>query len=302
MPYPLLILKGEHGSAKSTTARLLLNFVDPGYGAIRAMPGNERDLAVAARNSFMLVFDNLSGISKNMSDALCRLATGGSFAVRKMYSDEDETIFNLRCPVILTGISNTGEREDLQDRSLGVTMQAIPDSARKTEAELDVAFNAVKPRIFGALLDIVAAGLARLPEVELERAPRMADFARFAIACEPALGWEEGSALELLLRSREEMMADALSEDPFGMAVYRTAFQGSATRTANDWQDHFGVFYAEQVRSAGWPKGPRSLSEHLGRITPILRHFGVEVARSRVSGQKMITIHAREDARRDGLI
>ena len=64
--------------------------------------------------------------------------------------------------------------------------------ARRPEAELRAAFDAARPRILGALLDAVVQGLRRLPDTKLERLPRLADFALWASACEPAI-WPPGT-------------------------------------------------------------------------------------------------------------
>lgn len=81
-PYPLLLLHGEQGSAKSTTARILKNIVDPSAAPLRSLPRSERDLMIMAKNSRVIAFDNLSGIKPWLSDALCRLSTGGGFSTR----------------------------------------------------------------------------------------------------------------------------------------------------------------------------------------------------------------------------
>ena len=49
----------------------------------------------------VLAFDNLSGLPAWISDTLCRLATGGGFAVRQLYSDQDEVLFDAMRQVIL---------------------------------------------------------------------------------------------------------------------------------------------------------------------------------------------------------
>ncbi len=43
-PYPVLVLHGEQGSAKSTLARVLRLLVDPNRAALRTTPRDERDL------------------------------------------------------------------------------------------------------------------------------------------------------------------------------------------------------------------------------------------------------------------
>ena len=61
-PYPVLILQGEQGTAKSTTERVLRELVDPSTAPLRTISRDERDLAIAGTNSWCIVFDNLSGI------------------------------------------------------------------------------------------------------------------------------------------------------------------------------------------------------------------------------------------------
>ena len=51
---------------------------------------------IAANNGYLLAFDNLSGLPVWLSDALCRLASGGSFAVRQLYTDQEEYCLNRR--------------------------------------------------------------------------------------------------------------------------------------------------------------------------------------------------------------
>ena len=61
-PFPILCVQGEHGSAKSTCSRFVRHLVDPKKPILRSLPKDERDLAVAARASHALAFDNLSGL------------------------------------------------------------------------------------------------------------------------------------------------------------------------------------------------------------------------------------------------
>ena len=78
-PYPLLAISGEQGSAKTVLCKLLKALVDPNAAPVRALSREQRELMIAANNSYLLAFDNLSVYLIWLSDALCRLATGGSF-------------------------------------------------------------------------------------------------------------------------------------------------------------------------------------------------------------------------------
>jgi hypothetical protein len=117
-PFPVLGVHGEHGSAKSSTQKILRQLVDPNTAPLRSMPRDERDLAIMASNSHIVALDNLSRLSESMSDALCRLATGGGLSTRELYSNDDEMTFDLRKPVMISGITEIATKSDLLDRSI----------------------------------------------------------------------------------------------------------------------------------------------------------------------------------------
>src|SRR5262249_16174922 len=91
-PFPLLAISGEQGSAKTVLCKLLKALIDPNAAPVRSLSREERELMIAATNGYLLAFDNLSGLPVWLSDALCRLASGGSFAVRQLYTDQEEVL------------------------------------------------------------------------------------------------------------------------------------------------------------------------------------------------------------------
>ena len=197
-PYPFLGLNGEHGFAKTFTANRLRDLVDPNEAPNRAEPREPRDLVIAARNAWVLGFNNVSNLTPWLSDGLCRLATGSGFATRALHTDDDEVIFSAPRPIILNGIGEVVTRPDLLDRCLLLSLPTIPDAWRRNERELLQDFAALRPRVLGALLDAVSAALRNLDAAHLARAPRLADFARWVTAAEPALGWPAGTFLHEL--------------------------------------------------------------------------------------------------------
>src|SRR5262249_18831070 len=150
--------QGEQGSAKSTTTRVAAALIDP-CSLLRSMSRDEHSLAIAANKSWVVTIDNLSGLPPWMSDALCRLATGGGFAQRTKYSDDDETIFRATRPIVLNGIDDIAERPDLLDRAIVLNLPRITTDQRRTEQEFWGLFAAAAPKILGALLDAVSGGL-----------------------------------------------------------------------------------------------------------------------------------------------
>ena len=191
-PYPLLAISGEQGSAKTVLSKLLKALIDPNAAPVRALSREERELLIAANNGHLLAFDNVSGLPHWLSDALCRLATGGSFAVRRLYTDDEEVLFQASRPILLNGIEDVIGRPDLGDRAIFLTLAPIPEVNRRPEAELWQEFESARPSILGALLNAMVHGLRKMEDVQLGATPRMADFALWAAACETAL-WPAGT-------------------------------------------------------------------------------------------------------------
>jgi hypothetical protein len=277
-PYPVLILQGEQGSAKSTAEKLLRSLVDPSTAPLRTGPRNERDLIIAATNSWCLALDNISLIPPWCSDALCRLSTGGGFSARELYSDSEEVLFEATRPVILNGITDVATRPDLLDRALLVNLPRIPAEERRSEAELRRAFEEARPRILGGLFDAVSGALGAVEGVRLEGLPRMADFAVWATAAEPALGWEPGAFQEAYSGNRAQAAEGALDADPVAAALQEfMATRESWSGTAAELWDKLGDQAGENARrSKAWPGAPNALSGRIKRLAPALRDAGIE--------------------------
>ena len=291
-PYPVIVLSGEQGSAKSTFSAILRALLDPNTAPLRALPREDRDLFIAASNGHVLAFDNVSGLPAWISDTLCRLATGGGFAVRQLYTDQDEVLFDAARPVILNGIEDIVTRPDLADRAVFLTLEPIPEERRRPEAELWAAFEAERPRILGVLLDAVVEGLKRLPETRLEKLPRMADFALWATACETAL-WPAGTFWSAYCGNRDEAVEGVIDADPIAAAVRAVmATRTVWTGTASDLLGALAEVAGERVaKSKTWPDSPRALAGRLRRAATFLRKIGIEIGFEREGRARTRTIN-----------
>lgn len=292
-PYPVLVFSGEQGTGKSTISRLVRSLVDPNAAPIRAVPKDDRDLVVGAVNSHILALDNLSSVPSWLSDALCRLSTGGGFASRMLHTDREESVMQAMRPIILNGIPSLTERPDLASRAVTVRLRPIGETERRTEAEFWDDWSTTAPRVLGALLDGLSTGLRRLASVKLDRTPRMADFARFATACEPGLGFELGSFLAAYEANQADVTETTFEADPIAVAIrdlvrtdYPTGWNGSAT----DLLAALNTRAPENIRRLKlWPPTAASLGNRIDRIAPVLRSQGFAVDR-RHSGTRTISI------------
>ncbi|MDR3430048.1 bifunctional DNA primase/polymerase, partial [Silvimonas sp.] len=74
-----LVLNGEQGSAKSTTALVLLSMLDPSDAGLSSPPKDEVDATVSAMHAGILAYDNLSGCRAELADVFCRFSTGQGY-------------------------------------------------------------------------------------------------------------------------------------------------------------------------------------------------------------------------------
>jgi hypothetical protein len=295
-PYPVLALHGEQGSAKTTLGRMLRALVDPAAPELRSEPRELRDLAIAARASWVVAFDNVSHLQPWLSDGLCRLATGGGWATRELYTDFDEVLFEAQRPVILNGITEVVTRGDLLDRAIQVVLPEIPEDDRRDERGLWASFEAARPRLLGALLDDAAGALRELPTVRLDRKPRMADFALWAVAAERGRGeralFSDAYAGVRALGHEQAIEGSAIGAPLRAFLEKALPWEG----TASDLLERLNDLAGEQDRRAKyWPKTGRGLSSELRRLAPALRGMGFRVElpgdhRRAAKGRRLITI------------
>ena len=299
-PYPVLAIEREQGSAKTSLSRRLRACIDPNRAPLRLPPRQPRDLMIAALNSHVLAFDNVSVLPEWLSDVLCCLTSETGFSTRELYSDSDELLFSAARPVLLNGITDVATRPDLLDRSIVLTLEAIPDTDRRTEEELDQEFLEVQPLILGGLMDALTCALSSERRVTLSRLPRMADFCRFVTAAEAALPWPAGDFLEAYTGNRDRVVEDALNGDPLADFVQALA---PWSGTASDLLAALERQTPAQVKQRpGWFRSPRRVSGRLRRLAPALRRKGIDVLmgpreREAHTGRRIIRLSRELDGR-----
>lgn len=270
-PYPILCIQGVQGSAKSTTTRIIRKLVDPHVVELRRLPGDVRDFMIAAEHNHVLAFDNLSGMRQDVSDVICTLATGAGFATRTLYANASETLFAACRPIILNGIDAGATRGDLLDRAVMLHLPAIPATQRRTEAELWAAFDAAHPSILGTLLDVLVDTIRALPSVELDEMPRMADFARLAVAAEAPLGWPPGSFMRVYTGNREAAITRTLEADTLATTLRILVLErGPMEMTPSELLHAMNNTCPACSADRTWPRSADALGKRVNRIIPLL--------------------------------
>ena len=205
------------------------------------------------------------------------LATGGGFATRKLYSDDEEVTFHVTRPIILSSVEDVVIRGDLLDRSVLLQPQRLSPTQVKEEKQLWREFEDMRPRLLGAVLDAVSAALWNWDTVTLPERPRMADFAVWSCAAAPALGWTAAQFLDAYTRNIQSASDLVLEVSPMAQAVLKLleqqgSWEGTATQLLSGLTP-----WLEGIPASERPRSAQTLSNALRRIAPTLSKVGVEV-------------------------
>ena len=291
-PYPITNFNGPFGTAKTTVTKYLQQSIDPNAIGPRCLSRNIEELVLAAKQAHVLAFDNMGYISHQMSDGLCRLATGGGYAVRKLYSNDEEYSSHVCRPCIANGIGDLFSQPDLIDRLVIIKLNPISRANRKTMRELDSLFEAKHPSILGGLLDAVSAALREIPHIESTELHRMADWCLWNMAAERGMDWPEGEFMKAYTENREAASAMALENNLVANEVTKLMdrcpeWEGTATELLYE----FNAYADENLRrSRQWPNSAQKLSNDLTKAEPNLADIGIQVSRTRNKSRRQITI------------
>ncbi|MBV9826605.1 MAG: hypothetical protein JO001_13185 [Alphaproteobacteria bacterium] len=274
-PFLCLLAEGEQGSGKSFLCDVVKRLLDPHQGSKLRLPRADRDLMIQAYNQHVLIYDNSSGMPGDISDALCSLATGGGYATRRLYTDDEQQVFALCRPFVINGIADFVNRPDLLERAILVHLPPIPEGARKTEAEMNAKFERIRPCVLGQLYAAVARALRDEEQTPAPADFRMADAARWITAAEPALGLEPGTIVGAIDTAQAMAMIERVQNHPLILRIERELdSRGPFDGTVGKLFDAVCV-RGFALREQGLPATPAHLSRALKRYRPAAQKAGI---------------------------
>lgn len=272
-PFFCLLVDGEQGSGKSLLCSTIKRFVDPNLIDKLALPNTDEQLFIQAKDSHLLVFDNASSMRNDISDALCRLATGGAIAKRRLYTDDDLHVLVQCNPFIINGIGDFVHRPDLLERAILLSLDNIDSRNRRTEQQIRDELEVALPGFLGRLFDVVSVAFrdeaATAPPADI----RMADAARWLSAAEPATGLPEGTLIKAIVSSQVDSLIDRIRENSLFLAL--EALTAGAPYEALVGVLHDDLILRNERPDRSFPRTPAHLSNQLQRLRPAMAKAGL---------------------------
>jgi len=283
VPQPIAAFIGAPGRAKSTQARNTQAVVDPTTKTGAAAAKDNEDLLIGAKEGWLLVFDNLNQIAREMADNLCRLATGAAMGRRTKYSDADETVFVARNPVVITAVADVITQADLLDRALRFVLPKLKHT--KDEKVLEKRFKRITPFVLGYIFDGVSAALRNLARTTITDPPRMIGFALWGTAAEEGLGLKPGAVMEAYRRNIG-LIHQMILESDLARRIIAVVEAKDFTTIKKKTKD-----LAEQLGLLATHKGCKQLVGQLRQLMPALEARGIHVDPDRIiDGMRHIVI------------
>ena len=275
--HPILHPWGDQGSGKTTICNIFKLLIDPSKLSVFFAPRDLNETIQALEHHYFLAFDNLSEIPAWLSDLLSQAVTGAGLSKRKLYTDDEDHVFQLKRCVSLNGINQLIYKPDAMDRSILIHHSRIEPEHRRSETALYAEFEDERPYLIGAVFDVLAQAMEIISTIQLSQLPRMADFALWGCAIAEALGFTQQDFLEAYSNNMKAQNSEIVGGNTLAQAVL------SFMDDKEIWEGTVGEAFAKLLdiakpkdRDKTFPKAPNKLRKHLERIRPNLLDYGVK--------------------------
>lgn len=299
----MVLLYGPEGAGKSTLARMIRDLVDPSDPPLATMPDKDavRNLMTAGAHSHVLAIDNASGLDRATADMLCHRLDGGAGQFRAHYTDSDVATVPSVGPGLMTAITALLEFADLASRILALDMRGIEEAhvAQLAQPDMQAKLDALRPVLFGCLLDIAVAGRAGAGKFEpIPGDFRGAQFGKFAQACAHVVGESPAAMAAMITDLNNETrklvtlaapvaaalidMVTALRRDRERDAGMLGGSGGPVwTGTATELLAELGKANPMARSDNAFPKNGARVQDELKRLKLVLAAHGVRVVERR---------------------
>lgn len=292
--HPMLVLTGEKGASKSTTLRKLERLIDPKSSDLGGgIPKGSDGLEIRLSNSYFVALDNLSSLSRRVSDVLATAVTGSCITKRALYKNTEEIVLDLKSVVAINGVSLVAKESDLLDRSLIITLKRIASDKIVTEEELWAEFEKDRPKMLGACFNVLAAALNDTEEVQVINKIRMADFHVACVKVGRVIGISEEEVSDILWENQKNINRCTLDEDVVALCIIelmqgRKEYVNSMSGLLIDLLD---IADKNGMPSTVIPKTPNHLTSRLNKTKSNLQsEYGIVFHIKNVGTFKQIAI------------
>jgi hypothetical protein len=291
IPHVMLILHGQMGSAKSTLQTLIKLLVDPAKPRLLTIYNDVKEFIQQLAHNHVAYYDNLKRTPLWLSDESCKAVTGVGSTKRKLYSDDDDIVYEYRRCLGFNGLNVALTEPDALDRSMMIELDRIKKENERTEEEIMSEFEKLRPGLLAYICDILARALEIKPTLRLQDLPRMADFAIWSEAIARAMGYQDLEFLNAYYENIGKQNVEAIQNHPLGQVIVRyIAEHQTCEGSPSEVLEILEIFAIENKIKTDhrlWPKAANSFTRRLNQISSnLLEGPGIDVQVTRITDIK----------------
>ena len=287
LPVPSMSFVDEMGQGKTTLSGTIKMIIDPQSDVIvdnvSKLPKNAVDRIVSFSQKYLHVFDNLSHITPEESDDVCRAVTGSSNEKRKLFTDEEMVVATYIRKFVLNGIGLSVDRGDFIQRTIQYKLTPLTPEDMMSNKQYNEKVQKIRPFVLSDIFNLLSRSLKMYENVKDElqgKLPRMADFVIWG----ECISRCNGNKPKEFLRLYNESMAVSTNEaaENHGIVAYiLDRMRGVETLT-----EDLTTFYTKAVswaesnhfdtkgKFSTFPKASNKLRGTFQRVNPYLKNYG----------------------------
>jgi hypothetical protein len=298
----ILQVHGEKGGAKSMLETLIKELVDPAKPKLLSTHKDRMEFIQQLAHNYLAYYDNLKYIPGWLSDEVCRAVTGSGSSKRKLYSDDDDIVYEYRRCLGFNGINVILTEPDALDRSITIEQDRIEDENRRQEEEIVAKFLEIRPKLLAYIFDTLVKTLQIKPTIELKQIPRMADFAIWGEAIARAMGYKNLEFIKIYYGNIGKQNVEAIENNALGQAIARLVSSWyqperpsiwyTSTSTLLEKLNRIALEHNINTGSKTWPRAANSLTRKLKTILSNLREglgFDISITRNTTGKHKGVS-------------
>ena len=277
---PMLVFGGSTDASKTVTSTLVKMLVDPSgkkiedYGT--SMPRKPDDLATILYCNYLSSFENISKLSNEQSDMLCKANTGANFSTRLFYQQGQESKLAIHRKSMLNGITVNIDRDDLARRTLPYDLPSFKAREKKTKEQVLSEFYALLPDLLGHVFLTLQNALIRYSDAKSKAQIGIrGEFQVWSEAIIQSLGNPEGKFAEAL-EEKESLINDKLSQSNALVPFIQDLFSDDKEEYTTSESDFF-VLFKEFATGSYEIYNPDVFPTSVGKLPDVIKRSSTQL-------------------------
>jgi len=266
---PILVMKGEKGSGKSMSLRVMLRMLLGPAVDVVGVPEKPDAFVALTSNSHLVVLDNMDDVNKEIRDKIASLSTGKLDQVRKLYTTNESHVIRYRCWLAVTSRTpDTLQRDDLVDRVLILPVCRIDDTNRTRESRFLLEVVNKRNRWWG---DVLTALNSIVAVIRRDGLPdrggfRMEDWAALgtviARSADQEEIWETGLN-GVKTRQAEFLLEDEVVREAIEAWLSSSQYRNTPLDTRTLYEAAKSALFGVDRPDQSWPRSVKSFGRRL---------------------------------------